>query len=169
MCGPASSSRSSVIGISGITIVVITGEIGGLVIRIEDINTTCVNPFIREWIIQLLFCWVMKVTIGIGIIWSQNVGGVGKGVHCAVTLARNVSGSGITTHRDVPVHVTVCELRKLVHILFNGFTAGPGGRRARGGGYEWVGKAVDYELSNGEDGKECGSGEEGEIIYAVLA
>jgi hypothetical protein len=43
------------VGISGITIIVITGEIGGLVIRIEDINTTCVNPFIGERIIQL-FC-----------------------------------------------------------------------------------------------------------------
>jgi hypothetical protein len=105
------------------------------------------------------------VTVRIGAIWSRSAGRVGEGVHCAVTLARNVSGGGIATHRNIPVHVAVCQLRKLVHVLFDGFAAGFG---RRGRGHERVGKAVDHELANREDGKEGGSGKEGEIIYPVL-
>lgn len=62
MSGSAGGSKSGIIGISRITIrgvvVIDTGEIDRVVmVRIEDINTTCMDSFIGERIVQLLsFC-----------------------------------------------------------------------------------------------------------------
>lgn len=147
--GSSSVGMSVIGGIVGIVDVIASDDVG-VVVRVENINTTSMNAFVREWIIQLFRRIILAFLIPRrrSIITSIDAAALSKTqrpirrgrrrrerIHSATALGGYVPGSRVTTHRDVPIHIPIRQFREVVAVfpdrLTSSFLRRTNGRRAK--------------------------------------